>query len=76
MIKGSATESPVTPWWLPSFTGGRRGGAVAVADHTKVRAALEDRPPKGRAFIAVTDEDSKRLAPEIETEAARHSGSW
>ena len=23
-----------------------------------------------------TDEDSKRLAPEIETEAARHSGSW
>jgi hypothetical protein len=23
-----------------------------------------------------TDEDSKRLAPEIETEAARHSSSW
>jgi hypothetical protein len=23
-----------------------------------------------------TDEDSKRLAPEIETKADRHSGSW
>jgi uncharacterized membrane protein len=32
-----------------------------------------------RAVIAPenwTDEDSKRLVPEIETEAARHSGSW
>jgi len=37
----------------PSPIGRSLGGAVAVADHTEIRAALEDRPPRGRAFVAV-----------------------
>ena len=52
----------------PSPIGRRRGGAVAVADHTEIRAALEDRSPRGRAFVAVALD----RAPDTITEPRVH----
>lgn len=42
MIKGSATESPATPWWLPSFTGFFPGFLFFVLTFTP---SLVPRPP-------------------------------
>jgi len=42
MIKGSATESPATPWWLPSFTGFFLGFLFFVLTFTP---SLVPRPP-------------------------------
>ena len=42
MIKGSATESPATPWWLPSFTGFFLGFLFFVLIFTP---SLVPRPP-------------------------------
>ena len=42
MIKGSATEAPATPWWLPSFTGFFLGFLFFVLTFTP---SLVPRPP-------------------------------
>jgi uncharacterized membrane protein len=69
--------------WFPIVTALQVGidmmFAAAVPPGHGHDYAAEDYIEAWRAVTAPenwTDEDSKRLAPEIETEAARQSGSW